>query len=1005
MGCLKRHKWARDERGKSRCPGGLAVAGKGREEPDSHGFHADCTTGSVSSLCLYEWLFYKQPCEWSLLNLLKIGTDIVGSEGEKPGRIPAGIENMKICVIGTGYVGLVTGVIFADLGNEVICVDKLEAKVEQLQRGEMPIYEPGLEELVQRNAEEGRLSFTSDLAGAVRGSEIIYICVGTPPRPDGSTDMGQIEGAARGIAAAMNGYKVIVNKSTVPVGTGSFVREIIETSGRDDLQFDVVSNPEFLREGSAIQDALNPDRIVIGAPNPVAAQKIQDLYAPLECPVLITDVASAELTKYASNAFLAVKISFANSIANICEAVGADIIQVMKGVGRDRRIGPDFLHAGLGYGGSCFTGEETVFVAGRHGIQSQRLDSLFHRASERWLDKSVEVARIPGLSVLAYQLEEGRGTLAPVEVLTRRHYTGPLVTIKASMGRTLRVTGDHPVILQREDGELQIKRAAQVVPGERLLTLLGMPAHLEENGPMELNLIDLLVGTDLEADVHVEPFDDAFTRLYPEFAAAIPTERYRCPHDIKRFNRMPLWLYHHLRAQGVLPVAADNVRLYTAKGAGTRINAIIPLDKDVLRLLGYYLSEGCIACDTGRAGALRERTLFSFHEDERDYISEVRQTLERLGMKWIERHATHCKTTIVSSRIFAFLLRDVLGCGTRSEDKTLPSIAFSVGAGARRALLEGLYRGDGGVEWQQGGKNLNFTCATVSKALAEGTVLLLQSLGIVPSVKAQWMNKSTRIAYHLDVSGIKQLQALDGLLGAKHQERIAATLAGYQRIIKQRGFDKQGSCAILTVREVLTELFEQAVYSLETATGTVIVGAGLVAHNCFPKDSSSLLHTAQSVGYDFPILAATIQTNDEQPKRFIKKIETALGGFSGKKIALLGLAFKANTDDMRDAKSLDVIAAVLAGGGEIVAFDPIAMENCKKIFPQITYAKSAFEAAEGADATVVVTEWNEFKQINLEKLKAAMKGSFVFDGRNLYDPEQMRRAGFIYQGIGRGTVK
>lgn len=430
---------------------------------------------------------------------------------------------MNICVIGTGYVGLVTGVVFSDLGNEVICVDKLEDKVARLKAGEMPIYEPGLEELVLRNVEEGRLSFTTDLDCAIRKSEIIFICVGTPPKDDGSTDMSQVEGAARGIAAAMDRYKVIVNKSTVPVGTGNFVREIIETNRRRNVDFDVVSNPEFLREGSAIRDALNPDRIVIGAPNQVVAMKVLELYAPLERPMIITDVASAEMIKYASNAFLAMKISFANSVANICENVGADVVQVMKGVGSDNRIGSAFLYAGLGYGGSCF-----------------------------------------------------------------------------------------------------------------------------------------------------------------------------------------------------------------------------------------------------------------------------------------------------------------------------------------------------------------------------------------------------------------------------------------------------------------------------------------------PKDSSSLLHTAKSVGYDFPILAATIATNDEQPKRFVAKIEAAMGGFEGKKVAVLGLAFKANTDDMRDAKSLDVIAALLAGGATVTAFDPIAMENCKRIFPQITYSKNAFEAADAADAVVVVTEWNEFKQINLEKLRDTMKGRFVFDGRNLYDPEKMRRLGFVYHGVGRG---
>ena len=205
-----------------------------------------------------------------------------------------------------------------------------------------------------RNADEGRLTFTGDLEGAIRKSEVIFIAVGTPPKDDGETDLSQVESAARGIAAAMDRYKVIVNKSTVPVGTGEFVRDIIETNKRRNVDFDVVSNPEFLREGSAIQDTLHPDRIVIGAPNQIVAMKILELYAPLERPMIITDVASAEMIKYASNGFLACKISFANAIANICEAVGADVVQVVKGMGSDARIGAAFLNAGLGYGGSCF---------------------------------------------------------------------------------------------------------------------------------------------------------------------------------------------------------------------------------------------------------------------------------------------------------------------------------------------------------------------------------------------------------------------------------------------------------------------------------------------------------------------------------------------------------------------------------------------------------------------------------------------------------------------------
>jgi UDPglucose 6-dehydrogenase len=261
---------------------------------------------------------------------------------------------MNICVVGTGYVGLVTGAVFADLGNDVICVDNVAEKVESLRAGQMPIYEPGLEEMVVRNVADSRLAFTTDLPDAVRRSVIVFITVGTPAGDDGRADLSAVEAVARGIAGAMERYTVIVNKSTVPVGTGELVREVIERHQARPVPFDVVSNPEFLREGSAIEDTLRPDRIVIGAPTQQVAMTLLELYAPLERPMIITDVPSAEMIKYASNAFLAMKISFANAIANLCEVAGADVTQVTKGMGLDERIGPAFLAAGLGYGGSCF---------------------------------------------------------------------------------------------------------------------------------------------------------------------------------------------------------------------------------------------------------------------------------------------------------------------------------------------------------------------------------------------------------------------------------------------------------------------------------------------------------------------------------------------------------------------------------------------------------------------------------------------------------------------------
>ncbi len=262
---------------------------------------------------------------------------------------------MKIAVVGTGYVGLVAGACFAESGNDVICVDKDRAKVEMLQAGRMPIYEPGLEEVVRRNHQEKRLSFTTVLADAVRESEIIFIAVGTPQGEDGSADLQHVLAVARDVARAMNGYKVIVDKSTVPVGTAVKVREAIARETTH--EFSVVSNPEFLKQGAAIDDFMKPDRVVVGAEDPRARELMLELYSPFTrtgAPIIVMDCASAELTKYAANAMLATRISFMNEVANVCELVGADVDQVRKAIGADTRIGNSFLFPGVGYGGSCF---------------------------------------------------------------------------------------------------------------------------------------------------------------------------------------------------------------------------------------------------------------------------------------------------------------------------------------------------------------------------------------------------------------------------------------------------------------------------------------------------------------------------------------------------------------------------------------------------------------------------------------------------------------------------
>lgn len=307
---------------------------------------------------------------------------------------------MDIAVIGTGYVGLVTGAGLADFGNDVACVDIDVSKIEALRKGVIPIYEPGLDNLVSKNVSLGRLCFTTDLAEAIRSSRAIFIAVGTPPKPDGSADLRYVEDVARTIAKHMNGPKLVITKSTVPIGTGRMIEKIFHESGNG-YKATVVSNPEFLREGSAIEDFMKPDRVVIGASDPESIELMKEIYAPLhslEIPFVVTNVESSELIKYASNGFLATKISFINEIAVLCEMLGADVQDVARGIGLDTRIGPKFLQAGPGFGGSCFPKDTSAMadIARRYGYEFQIIEAVLRvneAVKQRMVVKIAEALR------------------------------------------------------------------------------------------------------------------------------------------------------------------------------------------------------------------------------------------------------------------------------------------------------------------------------------------------------------------------------------------------------------------------------------------------------------------------------------------------------------------------------------------------------------------------------------------------------------------------------------
>lgn len=312
---------------------------------------------------------------------------------------------MHIAVIGTGYVGLVTGACFAEFGVDVTCVDIDSDKIARLSAGEMAIYEPGLEQLVTKNMQSGRLRFTTDLKQAVEQALVIFLAVGTPPKSDGSPDLSFVEAAAHSIAEHMNGYKVIVTKSTVPIGTGEHIRKLIREQQKSRLNFGIVSNPEFLREGAAINDFMRPDRVVLGSRDEEAIAIMRDLYRPLyliEAPFVLTSLEAAELTKYAANAFLATKISFINEIANLCESIGCDVHDVARAIGMDRRIGSKFLHPGPGFGGSCFPKDTQALssVAREFGRESMIVDAVIE------VNRRQRQAMVPKIAKLVGDLED-----------------------------------------------------------------------------------------------------------------------------------------------------------------------------------------------------------------------------------------------------------------------------------------------------------------------------------------------------------------------------------------------------------------------------------------------------------------------------------------------------------------------------------------------------------------------------------------------------------------------
>ncbi|TMK79919.1 MAG: nucleotide sugar dehydrogenase [Actinobacteria bacterium] len=668
-----------------------------------------------------------------------------------------------IGIFGAGWVGLVTGACFADLGHEVVVRDVVPARIELLASGELPFHEPGLAELIERN--RNRLTFTLETSELKSVADIFFSCVDTPQTPSGDADLTAVWSVIDDLGDP--GEAILVMKSTVPVGTGERIRAALDLRGLEKVGY--VSNPEFLAEGRAVEDFMSPDRIVIGSFAEEHGDRIETLYDGFDAPVVRTTVPSAEMIKLAANAFLATRISFINEIANVSEAVGADVEDVARGMGLDKRIGTSYLRPGIGYGGSCLVGSESVLA--RRGAQTwlTSLEQLFRGLAG---DESAEVLIPQDLEVLSWSPRTHEHHFMPVGAVTRRWYEGEILEVRTKMGRRVLCTPDHPFVVAPHASALITKEASDLSEDDWLpLVHSGPPApHAVRT---TLDLLEDFESCGLEdADVIVR-------RDRSELAA----------------------------------IGARGIRSNLPESSPTR------------------------AWDIIRSGALR---------------------------------------------------------------------------------------------------------------LREHTALGLQT------------------------------------------KRIAPT--GYKR-------DSRGT-SLVRVTSTTGVPFRGYVYSLEVPeTETFVTTGGLVVHNCFPKDVSFLKLLAGNSGYHFQLVSAVIEVNDLQKRRVVNKLKERLGSLRGKKVALLGLAFKPNTDDMREAPSVVLASRLQAEGAEVRGWDPLVRSHPS--LDGVTIEQTVLDAVRGADAAVIVTEWPELEGLPTLEVREAMRTPLLVDGRNLLEPEAVRAAGFQYEGIGR----
>lgn len=879
----------------------------------------------------------------------------------------------KCGVVGAGYVGLATAVTLTHLGHEVTVAEINPERLETLRAGRSPILEAGLEERIRQGLADGVLRFVSDSRDAAMGADFVFLCVQTPMSASGRADLSFLEKAAEEIAPVLAQDAIVITKSTVPVGSSRVVERVIR---REDVK--VVSSPEFLQEGSAVHDSLHPTRIVLGCDDQAAVAKVASLLEPLGAPTIVTNPASAETIKYAANSFLAMKISFANSVAAVCEGIGANVDDVMLGIGYDPRIGVEFLRPGPGFGGSCLVGDQTVLARRGDWVGLLRLDRFHDQFAADPL----------GWEVLSWRDAEPGPSFLPVSAVSRRPYAGPVLDIRTKMGRRVIATPDHPFVVG--DGETPLRHLSTKLAGE-LTVADWLPVAIGDVAlpppPEGFSVIDAARAAGLQDRQVIVRMSEAQRLELRSLDLALDGPR---RWDTRRNGTA------RLSELGELGVMAVGGALGTAKN-GTYVPDVIPNNDDFWQVVGLYLAEGFVGRDGDRR---RIRWCFN-HTGEDDLVEYVAEYWEALGVKVSRYRFPTSHAVTISSRILAGLFQDVLRLGSNCYEKRIPDAAWAQPMTHKRSLLRGLWDGDGSWSLVNRGPSVILEYGTVSRELADGMLRLLGEQGITARLSVSRTAKSTTDAYLLGISGAEQLERCLWLLPATEAGQVSAYVDTQKKRIQPTGYRRAKNASWVRVWSIEERPFEGFVYSAEVpGVATFVTSDGLVVHNCLPKDLGAIKASSEDAGYKFELLDAVQRVNEQQLDRIVNKIARHARPLNGSTVAIWGLTFKARTADLRDSPAIDIARKLRERNAHVVAYDPTVTFPSPEL-EGITIVTDPYAAVEGASALAILTEWDEFRWLDFEKVAGSMKHAAIVDARNLLDAAPLRNLGFEYEGLGR----